>query len=381
MRAFTTVLVGLFAMPAAANTKVAPAPVVGAQELWRVAPAAGFVDDAIASDGKRLAYAVSDGSTSAKLHVWTGNVADERTLELAPVTLHPIAVALAGDRAFVVGDDDGKQVAALVELSEHGKKPAGTVVYKLGPATHITIVRDRAVVHRAVAQKTGTRHEIEVVAIATGKRVGAGALELDANNANARLELRINHWSDGMSHAIGVKGGEWNKKEDQRSPDVEATYDIAAGKVIATTAITDLFEQRKRFEVLAAAGGVIDFVKPSWDNQQLQLWRDGKPKPLELDQPLQAYDPKSLQYVIDGVGAWLALKIDPVNADAVARQKADAEYFDVFHVDDGKAARRARFLAAGARYRFGSVGDKLWLLERSTGFDRGGKSIAIYELK
>jgi hypothetical protein len=85
--------------------------------------------------------------------------------------------------------------------------------------------------------------------------------------------------------------------------------------------------------------------------------------------------------VLDGNDAWFALKVDPVNQDAVARQKADVEYLDVFRVDGGRATRKARFLAAGARYRFGTLGDKLWLLERSTGFDRGGKSLAIYDVK
>ena len=41
---------------------------------------------------------------------------------------------------------------------------------------------------------------------------------------------------------------------------------------------------------------------------------------------------------------------------------------------DGKTAtRKARVLAHDVRMRFGSVGDKFWLVERNNGFERGGK--------
>jgi len=50
---------------------------------------------------------------------------------------------------------------------------------------------------------------------------------------------------------------------------------------------------------------------------------------------------------------------------------------------DGKAPRKARVLAKGVRHRFGLVadkaGDKFWLLERNNGFDRGGRSLTVYQ--
>ena len=72
---------------------------------------------------------------------------------------------------------------------------------------------------------------------------------------------------------------------------------------------------------------------------------------------------------------------DPVNPDAVARKKADPEYLDVFKAGvDGKAVRKMRILATGTRHRFGVIHDKVWLLERSKGFDRGGKSLTFYSI-
>jgi hypothetical protein len=73
------------------------------------------------------------------------------------------------------------------------------------------------------------------------------------------------------------------------------------------------------------------------------------------------------------------LKTDPVNPDAVARKKADPEYVDVFQAGpDGKAIRKARVLETGLRVRFGVAGARFWLLERSSGFERGGKTLTLY---
>jgi len=397
MRAVTSFLVvSLIAGLAAAQPAPPPAPkggvpaLVGATEVVRINPAAGFIDDPVATDADRIAYVVTETGAKAELHVYSYALKAEQVIDISAVTLRPIAITLAGPRALIVGvTEDGSNIAAMIELADKGKgKPPGTVVYKLGPATHITaITRDgkpRIAVHRATPNASGTRHEVELVAIETGKRIQAGrALELDSANKQAKLELTVNHWSDGMSRAYGVKAGAWDRKEDQRSPDTEATYDLVTGK-LETKKIADLYEQRRRFQALADSGNQLDFVRMAWDNSGLQVWKAGVPKPIAFDEPLTNYDPKSVQAVVtaDG-GAWIAMKVDPVNPAAVERKKADPEYLDVFRAGtDGKAPRKARIMAKGIRHRFGIVadkaGDKFWLLERNNGMDRGGRSLVIY---
>lgn len=366
----------------------APA-LVGASEAAKFSAASGFIDDPVATDDTRIAYVIADASAKSELHVQTLGGA-EQVVDLASVTLHPIALRLVGQRAFVVGQlADGTQTAAMVELAAVGKKPAGTVVYKLGPATHITVVRDGAksivAVHKLSALKDGgARHELATYSLDTGKLVSSGKpLDLDAKDYDAKLDFHVNHWSDGYRFAWGLKGGEWDKKEDQRSPDVEAKLDVTAGKITWKQPIADLFEQRKRYQTLADVHDTLDFLRMSWDNQSVQIWSGGKPVTVALDEPITNYDPKSLQGVVETDGsAWMALKVDPVNPDAVARKKADPEYLDIFRVSaDGKAARKARVLAPSMRFRFGVLGaDKLWLLERSNGFDRGGKTLTVYKL-
>jgi hypothetical protein len=157
---------------------------------------------------------------------------------------------------------------------------------------------------------------------------------------------------------------------------------LISGKFVDNRPIGDLFEQRKRYQILADAGGQLDFLRMKPDNSALEIWRKGVAGAVTLDQPLAQYDPKSLQGVLAADGsAWIALKVDPVNTEAVARKKADPEYLDVFRAGaDGKATRKARILAKGTRHRFGVVDNFFWLLEKSSGFDRGGRVLTIYQL-
>lgn len=365
-------------------------PLVGATEVVAIAPQPGlFVDDPVASDAQRLAYVLADDAGKTELHVLTVATNQEAVVDLAAVTHHPTALHLVGERAFVIGDDDGKPHAALVELAAHGKsRPAGTVVYKLGPASQIAVItragKTRVAIDRETPTDAGTRHEVELVAIETGRRIASGRpFEVDGTGYDKQLDFHVNHWSDGMTLAYGIKGGEWDRKEDQRSPDTEATYDLVSGRIVAKKPIQDLFEQRKRFQVLASAGGTLDFLRMKWNNSVVQIWHGGAKTDAVLDQPIATYAPKSLQGVVEPDGsAWIALAVDPVNPAAVAHQKTDPEYLDVFHAgSDGKAERVARVLAPGLHEQFGVMGhDRFWLLERSSGFARGGRKLTLYQL-
>ncbi|HET9992121.1 MAG TPA: hypothetical protein VFQ65_26505 [Kofleriaceae bacterium] len=410
-----TVSVVLWSAAVAAQPKPTVPALVGATEVQKLTTPTGFIDDAIAFDDTRFAYVVADGSAKTELHVVGPPAAakpapampttqasaaatppaaspTDTVVDLSAITLHPLTLKLLGPRVFVTGvDANNAQIAALVELA------TGKPVYKLGPATHITVIARDGKARVAVHRVTGTRHEVELDAIENGKRIAAGhAFELDATDTNKALDLHVNHWSDGWTKAYGIKGGEWDRKENQRTPDVEATYDLIAGKVTDSHPIGDLFEQRKRFQALeqAKTDANLDFVRMSWDNANIVAWRGGKAQNLELDQALGQYDPKSLQGVLEADGTtWILLKVDPVNPDAVARKKADPEYVDVFKAgSDGKAVRKARVLAKGTTLRLGvmnksgtaeggaKVNDKIWLLERSPGFDRGGKALTIYSI-
>ena len=364
----------------------------GANELMKLTTPAGFVDDvvAVSTDNQRIAYVVADTSPKAEVHVVQFGCAkcaenkQEIVVDVSAVTLRPTSLRLVGaTRVFVVGastDGNGQQVAALIDLAS--KKP----VYKIGPATAINVMNadktQRVFAHFVDATPKGEMHHIEKFALENGKRLmKSKGLEL-ANGYDKRVGLKVNHWDENWTRAVGLKDGDWVKKEDQRSPDTEAVYDLKLGRFVVDKPITDLFEQRKRFASLADSNGSGEFLRMAQDNGSIQLWHAGQVKTIELDQPLGSYDPKSLQGVVNADGsAWVALKIDPVNAEAVARKKADPEYLDVFMVGvDSKAVRKARVLGKGMRFRFGVLGNNFWLLERSPGSDRGGRALTVYSL-
>ena len=96
--------------------------------------------------------------------------------------------------------------------------------------------------------------------------------------------------------------------------------------------------------------------------------------------PLATYDPASIHWSIRGDRVWFSLMVDPVNPAAVARQKADPEYLDLFEVDGSRAVRRARIFAPKKKLTWGWAGDTLWVLEKNVGFSRGGKSLRLFRL-
>ncbi|CAN5717037.1 hypothetical protein BH11MYX1_BH11MYX1_23010 [soil metagenome] len=384
-RAGVIILASAAARASAPVTPVPPRapvpPLVGATEVQTLTAPSGYIGDAIAYDATRLAYVVSDGQAKSELHLVTPG-APEAVVDLAALTLHPLSIELLGSKAFVVGlEAHNEQVGALIDLAPAAKKP---ILFRVGPSTNITVIKRDGVRRIAQHRLEGSRHEIELDAIESGKRIALRGFELDPTNTNKALDFHVNHWSDGWTKAYGLEAGEWNPKENMRMPNVEATYDVVAGKISEKHPIADLFEQRKRYQVLADAGKTasVDFVRLAWDNSGLVAWRSGKATPIELDQPLGQYDAKSLQASVQADGStWIALKVDPVNPDAVARQKADPEYFDLFKAGpDGRAVRKMRVLASGIRFRFGVMRDQIWLLARSNGFDRGGTTLRIYTI-
>ena len=362
---------------------------LGAQPLVTASAPAGFIDDVVAVDGDRVAYVIANGTSAAALHITEVGKSDEQIVDIATITLQPTLLAFVGDRMFVVGMDADKQVAGLIELSGKDKrKPVGSTLYRVPAADHIgLIVRDgkkRIAVHRQ-AEKTGTTtHTVELLALENGKRVASGKpLVVDVNGHDKKLDFRVNHWSDGWTKAYGVKAGEWVRMEDQKATDQEATLDLVSGKM-ERKKVEDLFDQKRRFTALADAQGKLELLRVPPNGSGIELWRAGKMSPLTLDQKFSDYDPKSMQGVVNADGSgWLALKVDPVNAEAVARKRADPEYLDIFKITaDGKATRKARVLAKGVRHRFGAAGEsRFWLIERNAGFERGGKTFTLYQLQ
>lgn len=357
-----------------------PAVLVGASQAARIAPTRGFIDDALAIDGARVAYVNTDGATFAELVIADVAGGEKLRTPLPPTLGTATAMRWLGDTLVVIGrTDDGASRAAVID-------PTGKVLRTVGPAADITLVDrggPRFALHRTKAGAAGaTVHELELIDPATGKRVGkVRSFEITSAQTIKKSEFRVEHWRDGYTVLTGVKGGHWDPKENQRTPDVAATYDALTGKY-SEQPMTDPMEHARRAQVLAQHPGEASFVRMSDDLMTIELWRAGAPAAVELDQPLAMYDASTVAYATDARGGqWLGLVIDPVNPAAVKRKKADIAYLDLFKIDGGKATRVARMLAAPKKkYRWGVVDGRWWVVERSLGFDRGGTSLTVLGL-
>lgn len=358
-----------------------PPPEVGLQKVGELRPGRGFVDDGLAVDGGKLLVLVRDGAGGVALH--TLALADGSAgpaLDLTKIAPEAMRVTPLGDRYFVVYGAEPPRAGALIDGT-------GKVVRAHKPATELAIrtVGGKPVViaysHDEHA-KGGELHQIAAFDPATGKKLAkkGGKLLLGADHRDAKLDFRPIYFLDDMTTAVGVRGGHWVKKENQRSPDTWAAYDLLTGTWTSDQPISDPMGLARRQPILTAHQGERVFARIADDLSEVEVWRDGTPVTVALDQPLEIYDPLSVQYAERGGKLWISLTVDPTNAPAVKRQKADPRYLDLFEVDGDHATRRARLLVAKQGVRWGWAGDVWWVLEKSAGFSRGGVALQLYRL-
>lgn len=377
--------------------KPKPGTVQGAKLATAIAPKTGFVDASVAFDGAggRLLYVNSDAGYLCELRVLdlAQGGAQIATVDLSKITTAPSSVVFApsGDGFFVVHtvlkDEQELQAAALVSAS-------GKVVRTFGPATAVRLTThdaEPAVVtydeQRVRDKKTGKvaiHHTVEVRALETGKRLGSKTtLEADDTGFVKKLDFRIRYWLDDYTRAVGIKGGTWDRKEDQRSPDAEAWYVLPAREFARVLPIKDVVTHAELLALREAHNNEDAFLIVTRDLTRVQLFTDGKLADVTLEQPFHHYDPKSLRYQPRPRGGWyFSLAIDPVNPDAVARKKADLAWLDLYTLDPGQAkARRVARLLLGKRDITWSATDTHWaILEKLKGFTRGAAKLSIYEL-
>lgn len=404
-----------------ASAHAAPEPLVGATEVARIAPDGAIADGAIADDGAGLlAYGWSDQATRAEVRVLdlaTGK--DVRTIDVS-------ALGVRLERVWLLGTGDGQTVFVVARAEDEALRvgalydASGAELRRFGPADGLAVIERRAglaggqlgkkakkakkpkppkkgakpapstarpgfeslvISYKVAPHKSGGDvHTVEAFQPVSGKRVGkARSLHL-VDGYDAKLDFRLNHWADDWTAAVGVKGGEWVKKENQRSPDVEARYSLLDGKFTSTAAIRDLYEHAGRYGVLAQFPNHGTFVRVADDLAGLELWRGGAKLAVTLDQPFDQYDLKSVSWTRGSGELVIGLKVDPWNAGAVKRKRQDPEYLDLYRVDDaGKATRVARVLATKKKLVMGSAAGRLWLAERNLGFD-GSKSLTLYTI-
>lgn len=371
---------------------------VGMSHVKTIKPIQGFIDDPFIFDGAggRLLYINADAGYLAELTLidLSQGAAQLQKIDISKFTTTPVFVRFIDEGFFVISRPSDIDKATAAVLS-----PTGKVLRKFGPATDIALTeRDgqpvvalytRTEKKAKVRGKAVTRshHKVEVLSLAKKKRIGkARTLVADDKGYVKKLDFRINHWDHGYIRAVGVKGGSWDSKQNQRSPDAEGWYDLVTGVFEKTIEIPDVMAHAYKMRAFAQHSNESEFLQVAEDLSGVDLVTDTSRTRIELAQPFGHYDPKTLEYQPTEDGLYLfSIKIDPVNKEAAARKRADAEYLDLYSYRSGdkKAMRLSRFLLTDRKKRLMSwraTGEYWVLVPRLIGFSRGGKELQIYKI-
>lgn len=346
-------------------------------------PSSGFVDDAFAirDDGKAVAYVITDGATTAQLRIAEiGGVQSE-------VAGVPITVAqlhwLGPDRVLVVTRDAERQtVSGQVYTSK------GATKQKLGPADSITLATvggKPAIVTYTRSEKRGIDHQLAAFDRATLKVLAKKVLHADGEGViqHASGPFKPLWWHEGYATVAIQKAGEFDKARDMRRPDRFAELEVFANSVRDEHEIEDVLAFAKVATDHHGHPGEDAFVHLSDDHRKLLLTDGLAEHDLIIDRGLFLYEPDSLasQVVDDGQVA-VSLTIDPVNPAALKRKKADPDDIDLYMVD--RESRRVwlqlRLAGQGRPSAWRIAGDRIGVLRKSKGFNRGGVALEIYEL-
>ncbi len=364
-----------------------------------VAPAKGFVDNPFAFNGAggRLAYVNADAAELCDVVVLDLALGTEvMRVPINAFTTAPLSVAdvIDGEHFLVTARPSPDSAAITAAVLDR----TGKVGKTYGPATdiaQITYDGDDALVVYNRAENTPKKgkpqatHTVEVFSLATGKRIGKrGTLVTDLAGFNEKLDFRVNHWAEGYTRAVGIKGGQYDKKEDQRSPDVEGWYDIPRSTFAKKIPIADVTEHTIRFQALAQHTNEPWFVEVKDELSGLVAYTgQAGPNTVELAEPWRHYLAKSFVVQPPGVdGAiYFTLEIDPVHQEAVDRKRAAEKWIDLYKLPLGapRATRVARLPIEddfpGMTWR---AREDVWaVLPRHIGFDRGGPKLIVYSTR
>jgi hypothetical protein len=378
--------------------------VAAADELAKPAfvlkPDKGFIDDPFAIDGDsgRLAVLRTDSASFALVEIVDLGTGKTRRAFAAgnPQQLF--------DRVlFAGGDDTGIVLITRDSVTSRRSAqyfgPDGRPLGLVGPVTDFGTVRrgdtrylvawDRKTAASGQTTYTVAQYKLEGLAKVGKPR----AFVIDREGMLAQPSFKVITWQDGFSQIVGEKPGAYDKKKDARQPSKAAVFDTLSGTFVSETEIGDLLgwtlaTQLRRTRLNRT---IIPVLNDTQDGVQL-IDAVGRRTPLDLKAlgtPVQNYDPKSLAEQEDSANhvLYMSLSLDPLNPDALGRQKADKPYLDLFQVRvpaDGKSAEAARLLRVSLDDRPVTwvVGGRfVALLRKHKAFSRGGGEIEAHQLK
>ena len=359
----------------------------------------GYFDEVFGVDdaGKNLAVVRTDGATFAKVETYDLTVKPPKlTTSFDPPNKNLIITRIEllppGKGMVLIGrekpDDSAPVTAFLVDAT-------GKVTAKTGPATAfgrppedgtpragLLVAFDRKLGgHGAEATYAVTPYALPTLAPSGKARV----YRTDVAGELKGPGVRLIGFYDGYTRMLGERPGAYDKASDVRQPPKKTVIDALTGKTAAETQITDPVGWAVTGQLRRDHPGQSLFVDLNQDGSGVDVIDAmGKKVPAALSVPFRLYDPKTLVYEEGPVPGHLTfgIAVDPLNPDAVKRQKPARPMLDLYAADTTDGAIKARgrvFTPRPVTYRVRA--ETLVLLKRFKSFARGGDELQVFELR
>ncbi len=358
---------------------VVVASATAAEPVLKISADTGFLDDAYAlrPDGEAVADIETDGASSAKLRT---TAFGGKPVKVASVSANAVAIYFVTPGKFVVVSRDPKTQKMSAQLYGGSGKIGATDQISMGKVDGRWIIFGHSESHHG----KGTEHVVsaystETLALITRrdfKEDGEGRIALGG------ARLKPVWWQDGFGTLATLKAGDYDKAHDIRTPDKFALVDILSGKVREEKAITDMLGFAR---TMAAHKDHLEEAFAHFNDEHTGLLvSDGLDEyEVKLRQPIAMYQIETLRSEqVDDDRIAVSVVTDPVNPEALKHQKVDPDFFELYIVNrKNHTAQLALRLAAEGRPLSWQVrGQRLLLLRKSKGFDRGGVELDLYDI-
>jgi hypothetical protein len=375
--------------PRPAAAKGAPKPL---EPLQSLKPAEGYFDEAFALEpgGARLYLVRTDGATFAKLEI--ADLAAGKTTA---------SFDLPRDRAEVDRLEplpDGKGVV-LISRAGTPEAPllaatlidgAGKAGARIGPFHAFGRPNGGDALLLAFDRKLGS-HDNDVTYTVTPYKldgltaVGKPRVYRTVGGELKAPPFRVLDFVDGFARAVGERPRAYVKKDDVREPPRMAALDTLSGKITDEAEIGDVMAWTQAGKLRARHPGQAVFAELNQDDSGVDVVDAmGKKQPVDLAVPFGLYDAKSLkdQEGPERGAFYFGIAVDPLNPDALKRQKADLPMLDIYAAkakEESPSLRGRVFIPRNVIWRAGY--GKLVVLKRFKSFTRGGDELDVYPLR
>ncbi|HEX4461315.1 MAG TPA: hypothetical protein VIA18_25215, partial [Polyangia bacterium] len=294
-----------------------------------------------------------------------------------PVAIHWLGPA----RVLIVRNHDGVATAQVFTAAGAGPQTLGP----FGQLAIGTVGGKAAIVTYTRVEKSGVEHALVAYSVDKLRPIKKRSWKEDGEGQikQGPLVVKPLWWADDFTTLVASRAGEYDKAHDIRRPDRSVKLDAFTGKVLEEKEVEDVMEFTKVALLRRETPNQPVVVHWSEDRKQLLVLDGLVDRELKLPRPLEKYDYATLGFqLLDAQKIAVSLTVDPVNPEAVKRQKADVDDLDLYSVDRKTLAPTLwlRLLGEQRRSNWRIEGNRLLLLRKGKGFDRGGVTLEVYAL-